>query len=256
MAKLNVLLYVLCALLWFSCKKQTEDMPSPHYSTASPKQAYEKKWTIVSSSSNRVSGTSAVATIQSIEFMLDVYVVVYSNDSTLTGSYTRSNSNTLLLNDFGTLTIVNVGDNLFDFVLSQSGKSDVTINAVPVSIVSNSAQTVLLCNTWKLKKSTEKSPIDTVITIFPTSDGENVFISLSQYGTYLQRNVSPLSADHIEHGTWQWSDANQNAFNINGNSTSRFDISFSSSNTHMTLSFSEPLPEGGIKNVLDECEIQ
>src|SRR5690606_5293458 len=132
----------------------------------------------------------------------------------------------LVLADFGMVTIVSVGDSEFQFVLSQEGKDDLTLSAIPVTVIASSAQTTALCNTWKTKSITV---IDTTTRYneYPDAEGTNIYIMLSQYGTYMQRNIVPSKKDHVEYGTWVWSDESQTAFLINDNSESKFNVLFS-----------------------------
>jgi hypothetical protein len=251
MNKFNVFLCLLLFSFLISCKKKSEDSPSPQYKSATPKQAYEKKWSV--NSINRVSAN--VPTIEAFELMMDVYIVEYSNDSSITGSYTRANETTLVLNDFGTLSIVSIGENQFNFILSQAGKADVTINSSPMAVVSNSAQTIALCNTWKLLKLTE-TDTTTRVDVFPSLEGENIHIVFSQYGTYLQRNTKPGDSDHIESGTWGWANADQSAYYINGNTGIGFNITFLNNNSVVLFNWTEFIQGAGTRSTESECEVQ
>jgi len=253
MNKFNLVLCIVLCIGLFSCAKKTEDVPTPQYPTSSPKKAFEKKWNVTSVT--RVAATSSVATLQSIEFMLNTYIAKYSNDSTIVGKYTSLNSTTLVLNDFGTVTIVTVSESQFNFVLSQDGKPDVTVSSLPGTVISNTFKTTALSNTWICLRTTVS---DTTIRVqsYPTLEGENIHIVFSQYGTYLQRNTSPGAEDRIENGTWAWSDASQAAFKINGTSGTEFNVTFTDNYSKLNFDFTEFVSGLGNRRQLTECLVQ
>lgn len=237
------LFFLFVTLILCSCSKKNDEQPQPSSPKAADKQAYEKKW-IVNSSSARVQGSTSTVEIRSVEFMLNTYVVIYTNDSTIAGSYTALNDQTLYLSNFGTLHISSLGNDQFDFILEQSGKANVTINSTPVSIISSTAKTHNLCNTWKLTKIISGDTLQ-IKNYDIEIEGEISNLALSEYGTYLNKSIS-FTGNIYSTGKWNWTDAAQTSITIvpDHSAIEVIGISFSNSNSILTFSGMQPGTSG------------
>lgn len=192
---------ILLAMIVFGCKTQKDTIPQPTYKQASQKKAYEKRWNVTSV--QRISQTSTVTTLIAVEFTLNTYMLYFSDDSIITGSYTETSPTTLQLDNYGTLTISSISGTSFGFVLT-SGPNNLTVTSAAAPQISTSANTTALCNTWKVTKITTvpASPDDVL------EPGEELYVTFSSYGTYLTKDNTSGGIEYATN-TWQWTDTKQ-----------------------------------------------
>lgn len=185
MKKLELILVAFFALtLISSCKKEKND----------PKDTLEKttvssKW-IVSNSSD----------YDSFEFNESGHYVVVENTTTkstndqiiLFGTYEIIDNKTIVLSDFGTLTISDIDETSISFSIKliSNPENEIIINASKHEEMESSTNTDLLCQTWELVS-------------FNGVAVPNVYILYSSAGTYLLN--AEVEGEQISVvGTWTW----------------------------------------------------
>lgn len=171
-----------------------------------PKEALEKatisaKWNVSNSSD-----------YDSFEFNESGNYIVVKNTTTksinnqivLFGTYEIIDDKSIVLSDFGTLTISELNENSISFVIKLTNISDneINIDATKQVEMENTIKTDLLCQSWELV----------------SFDGEaisNFYLLFSIAGTYLVN--AEVEGEQITNlGTWTWcnTDENKLAFTI------------------------------------------
>ncbi len=207
--KLSLLLFVF-SLMVVACKKKEDTTPTQATSPGTAKKAYEKRWNV--SSAQRLSQANTGISIVAIEFTLGSYLIFYSNDSVATGTYSEINSQTLQLGNYGTLAITSLSDNSFNFVLTPTGAVAINVVSAPAPVLSTSANTTALCQTWKIAKQTI-TVSDTSVKLQQTALGDTVlYVTFSQYGTYLSKMTAGNNYVAFQTNSWKWTDSNENSF--------------------------------------------
>lgn len=233
MEKLHKITFtLLLSLMIFSCSKKSGDDPQP-----SSVATYNKKWNVISSNTQRI--ISVAPQISSIEFLYASYVVFYDNDSNVTGAFTKVDDQTLTLNGFGTLKIVSLGNDNFNFVLSQTGKPDLTINTSPAILITSSVNTIALCKTWVADSNIRIDEYGQVMKTLP-----DLTATLSQYGTFVVKYVDDSSTVSYFANGWHWVDGSQESSMKVDNYAYDYTISFSQNNTKLLMVSSETVSGG------------
>lgn len=186
MKRLNqILIIVFLTLGFISCNKDDDG----NNEEIIKQEAISAKWT--------VSGTSDY---ESFEFNKSGNYIVVKNLTTkstnnqivLFGTYEIIN-NTIVLSDFGTIKVSNIGEDAISFTitLNSNPKGELSIQATKQDIISNSTKTKLLCRTWE------------VVTLGGIDIGY-VVVLFSDAGTYFLE-----TSDWNGYGTWTWCDTEE-----------------------------------------------
>jgi len=133
------------------------------------------------------------------------YIVVENTTTSLTnghtiifGNYEIVNNNTVVLSDFGTLTVSGINKNSISFSIQLTGNPDneININASKQQEMASSERTDLLCKTWELVTVNGGSVVGTAY---------NLTVLFSKAGTYLVVYKDPK--DGIDDlAQWKWKD--------------------------------------------------
>ncbi|RLD55754.1 MAG: hypothetical protein DRJ01_16205 [Bacteroidetes bacterium] len=109
----------------------------------------------------------------------------------LFGTYQIIDNKTIVLSDFGTMSISNIEENLIGFLinLDSNPANEITVNAVKQDEIANSTKTKLLCRTWELVS-------------FGETDIGDFIILFSDAGTYFVEGGSESGEGTL--GTWKW----------------------------------------------------
>lgn len=191
-----VAIFVLTFIV-VSCNKDKND----------PKETLEKaaisaKW-IVSGSNE----------YESFEFNESGNYIVVKNLTTkstndqiiLFGTYEIIDNKTIVLSDFGTLTISEINENSISFSIHSSSypDNDIVITASKQEEMENSTNTELLCRTWKM---VSVNGVDVADTEYELS------VLFSKAGTYFVEYANSEDEDAGGLAHWKWSDNSETKF--------------------------------------------
>ncbi|MDB5258054.1 MAG: hypothetical protein JWM14_2749 [Chitinophagaceae bacterium] len=197
-----------------SCKKSNDPDPSNDGGSATPKQQYEKKWVINNASANRIAASNDSTDIQSIELHQSTYIIILSNGTPITGSFTNTDDDQLNLNNYGTLVISELSANTFTFsvhLLNTDGSVD--FSSTPAVSVTTTDREPNFYKTWKVTGHT--SDLNAENSSWESID--EIRATFSEYGTYLvqtkyKAGQAPDSLKFYDGtysygiNTWKWSD--------------------------------------------------
>ena len=174
-----------------SCKKNKSDDPQPTAQFAYSRAKLEKRFTVTNV--NRTSG-APTSTLIAIEFVGDVYILYFPNDSIATGTCITSGTDEIILNKYGTLKVNSVTDTNFGFTLTVNNSPVVFTSAVAEQAIADSDHTNKLCRTWTLAQYS----VDGIT--YPQSNSE---VTFNKYGTYLTKQTQ-FGISSIASNTWMW----------------------------------------------------
>lgn len=164
-----------------------------------PKETLEKttisaKW-IVSNSSE----------YESFEFNESGNYIVVENTTTkstndqiiLFGTYEIIDNKTIVLSDFGTLTISEINENSISFSIQLTSNPDneIIIDASKKEEMESSTKTDLLCRTWEMVTVNGEPVVGT---------DEELTVLFSKAGTYFVSFANPEDEDENDGGLAQW----------------------------------------------------
>jgi len=211
--------FLFCSVVMLSCKK---DGSTTKENNTSNRPLYQKRWNISSAVPlgrpiapvtlkkgifnypKRLSRPAGDPSFVGIEFLIDSYVLFYSDNTLKIGGYSVTNDTTLFLESLGTIHIILLDNSTFDFVLTPLDLTkpiQITAAPAPVTISLNSPRdSAFYANTWILDSTVDLStniaePYEQITALF------------SQYGTYLVKSPSETAPGSDEYSTnsWLWS---------------------------------------------------
>jgi len=172
-----------------------------------PKENLEKakisaKW-IVSNSSD----------YDSFEFNESGNYIVVKNTTTkstndqiiLFGTYEIIDNKTIVLSDFGTLTISKIDENSISFSikLTSNPNNEITINASKQAEMESTTKTDLLCRTWEMVTVNGESIVGTDM---------ELTVLFSKAGTYFVSYANPEDENDGGLAQWKWKDDAETQF--------------------------------------------
>ncbi|RXQ96268.1 hypothetical protein EO244_05395 [Ancylomarina salipaludis] len=137
------------------------------------------------------------------------YIVVMDNTvkstagpSILFGTYEYDNNQTVILSDFGTLKLSDLGAENMTFIveLADGTVSDIILKASKKEEMESSEKTDLLCRSWNLISVNGASVEGTE---------EELTVLFSKGGTYFVEFVNPAAEAEGGLSEWNWSTSNQ-----------------------------------------------
>jgi hypothetical protein len=201
-----------------SCKKTEDPKPSSNNSSAgTPKEAYEKKW-IINNATNRIAAGSDSTAIASIEFNNNTYIIILTDNTIITGTFTVSNTQQLVLTNYGTVIISELNNTNFNFVINRNNNT-VSLASSSAPLITSTDREPTFYKTWKF--TSYSSDWDEVDSSFSHID--ELYVTFSAYGTYLVQTKykngytgnDSATTDGIYYydvNTWKWSDDSHNGF--------------------------------------------
>jgi hypothetical protein len=189
----------------YSCKKSSDDnLPESEF-----KKLISQKWMI-----NNTKSSSSEKYLW-FEFFLDsTYIIKKADGKSISGkNNTNVETKTLILSDFGHITINTLSDKKLSFHLKLNDFSNNTeMSATSASIIDNSNQTDLLCKKWRIDKIVYKNTLGSYDSVeFPHIPAINDFLLVkssevifSKYGTYFVTNEYEDSLQYINNNPWRW----------------------------------------------------
>jgi hypothetical protein len=185
MKNYKLILAAIFALAWLASCDKNENEPE----VSLEKATISAKWI----------GTSS-GEYKSFEFNESGNYIIVKNSTTkslndqiiLFGNYEIFDNSTIVLSDFGTLTVSGINENSISFSiqLTSNPEIEIVIQASKHEEMGNSAKTELLCQSWELV----------------SLDGEamtNCIVLFSKAGTYLVNAVVDVEKKSGL-GTWTW----------------------------------------------------
>ncbi|MCU4177805.1 hypothetical protein [Carboxylicivirga sp. N1Y90] len=192
MRNLKQILFAILVLTFITaCDKDEND----------PKETLEKetisaKWTVNNSSD-----------YESFEFNESGNYIVVKNTTTkstndqiiLFGTYEIIDNTTIVLSDFGTLTISEVNEKSIDFTiqLSSNPDSEIIITASKQDEIQTSTNTDLLCRTWEMVTENGEPVAGTDM---------ELTVLFSKAGTYFVSFANPEDESDGGLAQWKWND--------------------------------------------------
>lgn len=121
------------------------------------------------------------------------------------GTYTVTGKNQYTLSGFGTLTIVEDGDNIYDLMIKCDNGQSITLGANRDNMYSSSEMTNNLCRTWSINKLHEQQWKDNQITLDETweigkYDSDPIEVIFTKAGTYMVFYADGT----LDVSTWKW----------------------------------------------------
>jgi hypothetical protein len=224
--KLLLLFTVLCVATIYSCKKDSSTNQGSSTTTiTSSRPAYEKRWNISTAVDSRRPAVAANTgtflhpgskvvnrpagidtSYTAIEFLLNSYIVFYTDGTVQVGQYSATNDTTLVLDSLGTIQITSLDPASFSFILILSdGSASVSIKATAAQTIgsfSTPSDSALISNTWEIDSTTLDGVNDSSLFYGITS-----YAIFSAYGTYLVRDVSSDGTEYYSTNTWLWTNS-------------------------------------------------
>ncbi|MFT3705529.1 MAG: hypothetical protein QM802_24380 [Agriterribacter sp.] len=194
-------LFVVAAIALFaSCKKDDTTSPTPQ-PTNPLYSSVLGKWN-VTTTAGRIQGNvsskiQSPLQLLSIEFLSDTTYIVVMNDNTVTTvTFKITDSTSITLPDFGTLSEIKVADGKMNFKLQYNG-SNITLSANKAAEIALTDDTKLLCRTWYLHNT------DSVYGDY--EDGtDKITVLFSSAGTYLVQNYRQDTLINADIANWKW----------------------------------------------------
>ena len=123
----------------------------------------------------------------------------------LFGTYEIIDNKTIILSDFGTLTISKINENSISFSIQLTSNPDneIIIDASKQEEMESSARTVLLCRTWQLLTVNDTSVIGTDM---------ELTVLFSAAGTYFVSYVKPEGGNVGGLAQWKWKNEAETQF--------------------------------------------
>jgi hypothetical protein len=184
--KIMGLIAACMLVVLFSCKKSSDNNGSP--TPAQP--TVNAKWIV---------GGVEATQFTSFEFNKSGQYIVIMPTGISYGNYTSSGVS-MVLENFGSLSVTKLTNTEFGFVLTmpkKSGKATYTISSTRSNEVPSTGNTALLCRTWNLDSMDHHAVAGT------TSELQMIF---TPAGTYFVHYVSDSSNANA---LWKWLDSKQ-----------------------------------------------
>ena len=138
------------------------------------------------------------------KYVVRRYYIDVHEDYLSSGNYTlSSDGKTLNLGRNGTISIISVSKDRFDFKIDWGGSSH-TLSATPSKAISSTQKTALLCRKWNLEKQITRSFFGTLDTILQSKIEKPIEVTFSKYGTAVISNSTRCTASF-----WGWNDNTQ-----------------------------------------------
>lgn len=200
---IRYLLFFFTFSIFVSCKKDDKASPTPTPTTALYNTVLGK-WTVIRPSGriqhNIASKIQSPVELTSIEFLNDsTYVVITGENDVTTGTFTVTDSTSITLTGFGSLSEIKVADGKMDFKLFYNGSS-LVLSANKAAEITLTSDTKLLCRTWYL---TKEEYGDSVYS--DTEDGaDKITVLFSSAGTYLVQFFKQNTLLSAQAQNWKW----------------------------------------------------
>ncbi|MDF2456805.1 MAG: hypothetical protein K0R51_2798 [Cytophagaceae bacterium] len=212
---LSLALFAFFCLVAISCKENKNEEPAPGKTA---KAAYEKKWDI-QSSTQRIASSVDSTSIASIEFNKNTYIIILTDNTIITGTFTENNAE-LILTHYGTIIISQLSNTNFSFAVTRNNHT-VSFTSSPAPLMTSTHREPTFYKTWKFVNHTSDwAEIDSAY-----SRIDELYVTFSAYGTYLVQTKykngynnnanSSATTDgtyYYDVNTWKWSDDTHSVF--------------------------------------------